>query len=299
MPGLRLGTDQIAALKLGAADVTAIYVGAAQLWPGGLLAAPGAFALTGQDAALRRSLLFSAAAGSFTLSGQDVDLLRVLDVTAGSFAFTGQAAGLYRNAMLTADAGSFTMTGQDADLVPGGVLDAAAGSFVLTGQDAALLRAYLVGAEAGVFTATGQAAGLLRALRLAADVGAFALTGQDASLTYDAGGFSCTMTAATISGVGVGYSDGTLATAGGSIDQEPVPGETMIVCGDDGANTGVYFAGDLTATLNGLSVWVDSVDYTSAFGTTWTFSGGSTFITTSDGGRPTFTASTSYLIQIK
>lgn len=155
-------------------------------------------------------------------------------------------------------------------------------------------------AGAGAFTLTGKSAGLGTDGVLVTETGEFALTGQDATLTYDEGGYSCTMTAATIPGAGAtGYSEGSLFGAAGSIDQEPVPGETVTVIGSDPSATIIYFLGDLTSILNGLSVWVDGTDYTSLFGTTWTHTSGVTYIGTTDGGRPTFTASTSYLIEIK
>lgn len=115
-----------------------------------------------------------------------------------------------------------------------------------------------------------------------------------------AGGYSCTMTAG-VDGGDAGFS---VAGAYGSINAEPVPGETCEAIGTSGgAIFIVSFTGDITATLSGLHVWVDGVDYGAGedigLGAGWHVNAGSTLWARTSPTLPTFSNGVGYLIEIK
>ncbi len=97
------------------------------------------------------------------------------------------------------------------------------------------------------------------------------------------GGYSVTMTAADYAGFLVGYFP---LAASGSIDVEPIPGETLAsIVSLPGQASVVQFVGDITHLLIGLHVWVEGVNmaggpwsYVSESGTTeYAFGNGSEF----------------------
>lgn len=77
----------------------------------------GAFAVTGQAAALQFGDNFVALEGSFNATGQDANLNRslIISADAASFATTGNDASLGRAIPVEADQGLFSTAGQDAD----------------------------------------------------------------------------------------------------------------------------------------------------------------------------------------
>lgn len=112
-----------------------------------------------------------------------------------------------------------------------------------------------------------------------------------------AAGYSFNMTAGDFGGSIQGYSDGNLLPAFGSIDAEPVSGETLVALIDQGSGSGgIVFTGDLLAEFTGLSVYVDSVEY--PFDTDWSNEGGVTQAGWSSSG-PDFVNTTVYFIEIK
>jgi len=111
------------------------------------------------------------------------------------------------------------------------------------------------------------------------------------------GDFSFNMTAGDLGGVAQGYSDGSLISAFGSIDAEPIGGTTLtfLITGSVGAT--ISFAGNITATVAGLSVWVDGVEFPFD-GVDWTFDGEET-VASWDTAGPTFVNTVTYFIEIK
>jgi hypothetical protein len=74
-------------------------------------------------------------------------------------------------------------------------------------------------------------------------------------------GFSCNITLGSGSGF-YGYDTGVLVGTFGSIDGEPIPGETLVTAVWNGSNNlSVAFDGDILATLTTLNVYVNSVNY--------------------------------------
>lgn len=73
-------------------------------------------------------------------------------------------------------------------------------------------------------------------------------------------GYSFNMTAGDFSGVIQGYADATSVNIG-SIDAEPITGETLQFLLTGSAGNGISFHGDVTASVSGKSVWVDGVQY--------------------------------------
>jgi hypothetical protein len=95
----------------------------------------------------------------------------------------------------------------------------------------------------------------------------------------------------------VGYSDGTLLPAFGSISVQPISGETMTALASSGGAGAVYFIGDIVSLLSGNTVWVDDVEYPfDSFD--WTFSGGLTGAEWS-AEAPTFVDTVQYDVEIK
>ena len=168
-----------------------VLVGEAATLLGVLTAAPGAYTLTGQAAALRAARRLVASAGSYTQAGQPAALrvARRMAADAGSYTLTGVAADLiYAGAggafTLTADAGSYSMAGQAASLRAARRMAADAGSYTYTGVDAGLQRALRLAAGTGAYTATGQPAALRRTFVMGADRGTYFLQGRAADLIY-------------------------------------------------------------------------------------------------------------------
>lgn len=110
--------------------------------------------------------------------------------------------------------------------------------------------------------------------------------------------FSCSMTAGNFSGAVFGYSNGTGIPAFGSIDQQPIPGETLNLLAGPPLS-GIQFAGDVTSSVAGLSVWVDGVEY--PFDSQdWTHVMPANVTTGSwTSGAPTFANAVTYFIEIK
>jgi hypothetical protein len=108
-------------------------------------------------------------------------------------------------------------------------------------------------------------------------------------------GYSCNLTIGFFSGV---YGFGTVAFPGadfGSIDAEPIPGETLR--GAFWTTTPeffVSFVGDVTSLVGGFDVYFNGANYGGAGA--WSFSSGNTSVI-----RPTIPSETSgtYLFEIK
>lgn len=149
-----------------------------------LVADAGSFALTGVNAGLRVARRLTADSGSFALTGTDTTLraARRLTADSGTFVLSGQVATMRAARRLAADSGAFALAGGDIAIVLGTTLTAESGAFVLSGADAALRRQLVCVALPGAFVLIGPDAALRRALRLTADRGSFALTGADVVL---------------------------------------------------------------------------------------------------------------------
>lgn len=141
--------------------------------------------------------------------------------------------------------------------------------------------------------ATGLAAGALTVERRMAATAA-AGAGAAGSLAVGGGTYACTLTAASFV-----FSTGYVAGAAGSIDQEPVPGETLRQFVSSFGTTSIKFEGDVTALLSGLTVYVGGVSYAAGF-SGWSYNGGdgTTGGTWSSGG-PTFVNAGVYAVEIK
>lgn len=95
----------------------------------------------------------------------------------------------------------------------------------------------------------------------------------------------------------IGYGKGSY----GSIDQEPIPGNDLsefyyLLSNGSGI---IYFEGDVTSELSGLTVWVDNTEY--PFDSDWTYSGGAdeTQAEWNAGNAPVFSDGVDYSIEIK
>ena len=110
------------------------------------------------------------------------------------------------------------------------------------------------------------------------------------------GGYSFTMTAGEY-GFGInGYSNGVFGNFG-SIDHEPIPGETLVAFASDGASVfAIAIMGDARALVEGLDVWVDGVPL--GISEEWFFDGDYTGIETLSA-SPTFIPDEEYFIEIK
>ena len=107
--------------------------------------------------------------------------------------------------------------------------------------------------------------------------------------------YACTLTAATLV-FATGYISG---GSTGSINQEPIPGQTLRQFVSSLGTTNIKFEGDVTALVSGKDVYVDSVSYASGF-SGWSYDGGdgATVGTWASGG-PIFVASSVYAVEIK
>lgn len=104
-------------------------------------AAAGSFVRTGYSAGSVRSYGIGTNAGTFALSGQDAAVKRLfapLTAETGSFTLTGQNATSSGATTLTAAVGTYNFTGQEAGKLQFAVLPADTGSLVLGGQPASL-----------------------------------------------------------------------------------------------------------------------------------------------------------------
>jgi hypothetical protein len=109
-------------------------------------------------------------------------------------------------------------------------------------------------------------------------------------------GYSFTMTAED-GGPVIGYDIGVIGTFG-SIDAEPIPGETLLNLFSGFVNN-IAFSGDLTSLLSGLTVWVDDVEYPFDLAD-WTYqSGGDVTDASWDEAGPVFVDSNMYFVEIK
>jgi hypothetical protein len=156
------------------------------------IAADGAsFALSGQTAGLKKGFVISALAGAFSVAGQSASLIYtpsgdpVLTAEAGTFTLSGQAATLRATRRLTAEGLAIVVTGQAAGLRPGWRVAATGGSFAVEGQAATLARGRRLTATGAAYSLSGLAVSLGATRRLSADAGAFSLTGATVSFTLD------------------------------------------------------------------------------------------------------------------
>lgn len=177
-----------------------------------LVADPGSYTVTGQDADLRVARNITAEVGSYSYTGTAADLLKGfrIGLDAGSYSLTGQATTLRYNRIIDAVAGSYTYTGQDATLTYTPAtgdysIVAEAGSYSLTGQDASLVAARSLSANAGSYSYSGIDANLRLGFSLSADSGSYSVSGQDVQFSrnyaldaetgaYVQTGFSATLT---------------------------------------------------------------------------------------------------------
>jgi hypothetical protein len=119
----------------------------------------------------------------------------------------------------------------------------------------------------------------------------------DATAPVVGEGFSFNMTAGDDEGGNTGFAGAGNAFAIppiGSIDAEPITGEVMDVCVENDSAFVIAFVGDLTATLAGLTVWVDGIEYPPD--SDWSFSGVTFY---SSNSPPEFLDTNSYFIEIK
>jgi hypothetical protein len=140
-----------------------------------LVAATGAFALTGTAVGFRTAL--PTASGAYTLTGVAASFVGKLTAATGAYAEGGTASPLAVN--LATAAGAYGLTGNAAALTP--AIAAGAGAFVATGVAAAFTTTFSESAAA--YTIAWQAFSDVDAL--AARTGGFALTGNTAQLSVD------------------------------------------------------------------------------------------------------------------
>lgn len=157
-------------------------------------AAQGAYALAGQAATLvyvpAGAYVLTAAQGSYALSGQAASLLRArrIDAAHGAYALSGQALNLLLGRRLVVVHGTYALSGQASNLVytPVGafILSAGQGAYALTGQAATLRCTRIMLAAQGAYALSGQIAGLRIGRVMTADVGGYGLSGMDTALRY-------------------------------------------------------------------------------------------------------------------
>jgi hypothetical protein len=138
-----------------------------------MVAAPGAYVITGQAAQLNANV--TVAAGSYTISGQGIAFGEKMPAVAGAYALTGQAALLATG--LPATGGAYAITGQAALFA--GRMPVTAGAYTIAGQGAVFADRLVT--IPGAYALTGQAA--LFADRMPVTSGAYTLTGQAVALT--------------------------------------------------------------------------------------------------------------------
>lgn len=116
-----------------------------------------------------------------------------------------------------------------------------------------------------------------------------------------ASGYSCTVTVGNYSSALFGYEKAPGTYGGfGSINVEPIAGQTLALCYcNHWTLFSVAFVGDISATLAGLHVWWDGVDYGIGDVTTrWDFDDTYTVWSISTG-LPTFVNASTKLLEIK
>lgn len=120
-----------------------------------LVAAFGAFVMTGIAAALTSVRSFAAATGAFTFTGIAVAFSYGKTIVAGTgtFVLTGIDAALAKTKLLIAATGTFVMTGVANNWQR--AARSATGTFVMTGIAAILQKTKLLLAETGVFSLLG------------------------------------------------------------------------------------------------------------------------------------------------
>lgn len=108
--------------------------------------------------------------------------------------------------------------------------------------------------------------------------------------------YSCHVTAGSYSAI-TGYLP---TTSTGSIDTEPVPGQTLSACyTSSNSYFNVFFSGNIASLLAGLHVWLDGIDYgIGDSGTRFTYSSGNTKWSITSG-LPSMTVGNTYLLEIK
>jgi len=96
----------------------------------------GTYAVSGQQATIRRGKRIVASGGTYAVSGQAVSIHRHRRLTASGGAYTraGQPATIRRSYRLAASGGSYTQVGQSATLLRTRLLVASGGEYVLAGQ---------------------------------------------------------------------------------------------------------------------------------------------------------------------
>lgn len=112
------------------------------------------------------------------------------------------------------------------------------------------------------------------------------------------------LTAENISGTSTftGYdSAGMFGTPGGSIDAEPIAGNTLIACmtgnpSEYGFGAVVVFSGDTTSLLSGKTIYIDSVSWGAPY-TDWFFEDGNTSAYWAS--VPVFVNGLTYFVEIK
>ncbi len=110
-----------------------------------------------------------------------------------------------------------------------------------------------------------------------------------------ASGYTCTMTAGTL-GFVVGYVSGGSV---GSINQQPIPGQTLRQFISSFGTTNIKFEGNIAALLSGLKVYVNGVSYASNF-SGWSYNGGDgATVGTWGSGGPIFVTYNVYAVEIK
>jgi len=149
-----------------------------------IVAAQGIYALSGQAVTLKRNVPITAAQGSYSLSGQSVNLLfkRSMPATRGSYVLSGQSVNLLWKHLIAIVQGAYTLTGQNVALTRNVPMAVGQGSYALSGQAASLLRNRLLGASQGAYALSGQNVSFLKGRTLVASEGNYVLSGQNASL---------------------------------------------------------------------------------------------------------------------
>jgi len=204
-----------------------------------------------------------------------------------------------RAAALSSGAASLTVERRLAAIAAGG--GGAAGSLAvarLLSATAAAVSSAAAALRVGVPFAAQVAAASEASAALTVDrrlaAAAAAAAGAAGSLTVGGGAYACTLTAGSFV-----FSTGYVAGAAGSIDQQPVPGETLRQFVSSFGTTSIKFEGDVTGLLAGLTVYVGGVSYAAGF-SGWSYNGGdgTTGGTWSSGG-PVFVSAGVYAVEIK
>ena len=150
-----------------------------------IVAAQGAYTVTGQSAGLAKGYKITAAVGAYAIVGADSKSDFQMTSAGSAYALSGQSVSFFRGYKILAAQGFYNLAGQGAGLRTGHTaLNALGAVYGIAGQVVGLRIGRRLVAANGVASVAGQAASLRRARVLVAGAGSYASTGNAANLVY-------------------------------------------------------------------------------------------------------------------